>query len=263
MNLELITNKVIALCKTTGSFIRQEAQKIKSGDIEEKGPHNFVTYVDRHSEKLLVDGLSGILPGSGFLAEEGHYGDTNHPFRWIIDPLDGTTNFIHGLPIYSISVALQEDEVTILGVVYEINRDECFYSWAGSPAYLNGKLIHVSSASSLPDSLLVTGFPYVHDADLDKFTDLLNTFIRQTHGIRRLGSAAADLGYVACGRFEGFYEYGLNPWDVAAGALIVRNAGGMVTDFKGEDNYLFGRELMASNSHIHSAMLDIIHRHFG
>lgn len=263
MNLELITAKVIDLCKSSGSFIRHEALKLKSSDIEEKGPHNFVTYVDRHSEKLLVEGLSGILPGSGFLAEEGHYSHENHSFRWIIDPLDGTTNFIHGLPVYSISVALQEDELTILGVVYEINRDECFYSWSGAPSYLNGKAIHVSPASSLLDSLLVTGFPYIHDTDLDKFTELLNSFIRQTHGIRRLGSAATDLGYVACGRFEGFYEYGLNPWDVAAGALIVRNAGGMITDFKGGDNYLHGRELVASNGHIHPAMLDNIGRFFG
>jgi myo-inositol-1(or 4)-monophosphatase len=262
MNLENIANRVVQLCLKNGTYIRQQLELLKANDIELKDEHNFVTYVDRKSEEMLVEELSLLLPGSGFIAEENQYGPAKSDLKWVIDPLDGTTNFIHGVPIFSISIALMEGNRVIIGVVHEINRKESFYSWEGSKAYLNGKEIRVSAAASLQDSLLVTGFPYSRDHILDQYVDLFKGFIKRTQDIRRLGSAAADLAYVASGRFEGFYEIGLSPWDVAAGAFLVRQAGGHVTDFQGGDDYIFGKSLVSSNNLVHSEMLEVIEKYF-
>ncbi len=168
--------------------------------------------------------------------------DTLH---WIIDPLDGTTNFIHGVPVYSISLALVKDGVVQSGVVYEISRDECFTAWKGGGAYLNGTRIHVSETNSLAQSLLATGFPYYDFKRIQDYLALLHDLMKSTHGLRRLGSAAVDLAYVSCGRFEGFFEYGLSPWDVAAGVILVTEAGGQVTDFNGGEKYIFGHQIVA------------------
>lgn len=263
MNLEHITKKVCALAREVGILIEHQAKVMVADDIQEKGNHNFVTYIDRMAEEKLVDQLQRILPQAGFLAEEGHTSEGTSEFRWVIDPLDGTTNFIHGIPFFSVSIALMRSDKAIAGVVYEINRKECFYSWEGAPAYLNGETIRVSPASSLKDSLLVTGFPYDEAGKLEEYLAIFRDFTFQSRGLRRLGSAAADLAYVASGRFEGFYEYGLNPWDVAAGSFLVQQAGGRVTDFKGGTDYIYGRELLSSNGIIHSSMQEVIRRHFG
>jgi myo-inositol-1(or 4)-monophosphatase len=262
MNLENITNQVVRLCLQNGAYIMQELKVLKSKDIEQKDEHNFVTYVDRKSEEMLVEELSRLVPGSGFIAEEGIYGPAGADLKWVIDPLDGTTNFIHGVPVFSISIALMQEEEIILGVVHEINRSENFYSWKGGKAYLDGKKITVSAASRLQDSLLVTGFPYSRDYILDQYVDLFKGFIRRTQDLRRLGSAAADLAFVAAGRFEGFYEIGLSPWDVAAGSFLVKQAGGLVTDFKGGDDYIFGKSLVSSNSLVHQEMLEVVQLYF-
>ncbi len=239
MNLENITGQVVSLCLKNAAYISKQLELLKAKDIELKDEHNFVTYVDRKSEEMLVEELSRLVPGSGFIAEEGKYGSEGADLKWVIDPLDGTTNFIHGVPIFSISVALMQEDQVILGVVHEINRSESFYSWQGGKAYLNGKEIRVSPAGRLHDSLLVTGFPYRRDDILDRYVDLFKGFIKKTQDLRRLGSAAADLAFVAAGRFEGFYEIGLSPWDVAAGSFLVKQAGGRVTDFNGGDDYHF------------------------
>jgi myo-inositol-1(or 4)-monophosphatase len=262
MNLENITGQVISLCLKNAEYIKQQLELLKAKDIELKDEHNFVTYVDRKSEEMLVEELSRLVPGSGFIAEEGKYGPEGADLKWVIDPLDGTTNFIHGVPIFSISVALMQDDRIILGVVHEINRSESFYSWQGGKAYLNGKEIRVSPASRLHDSLLVTGFPYKRDDILDRYVDLFKGFIKKTQDLRRLGSAAADLAYVASGRFEGFYEIGLSPWDVAAGSFLVKQAGGQVTDFKGGDDYIFGKSLVSSNGLVHDEMLELVWLYF-
>ncbi|HEX2616257.1 MAG TPA: inositol monophosphatase family protein, partial [Flavobacteriales bacterium] len=182
--------------------------------------------------------------------------------NWIIDPLDGTTNFVHGIPCYCTSVALVRGEEVLIGVVLEVTRNECFSAWKGGGAYLNGKRIHVSQRGQLLDSLLATGFPYDDFAYESAYMDLLRDLMHRSRGIRRLGSAAADLAYVAAGRFEAFYEYGLNAWDVAAGILLVLEAGGRVSDFREGDRFLFGEEIVASNGHIHREMLDVIERSF-
>ena len=261
MNLEKITRQVIDLCIITGGFIQEEVHKLRTSDIETKSVNNFVTYVDKTSEIRLMEGLSGILPETGFIAEESPLLKTKE-LNWIIDPLDGTTNFIHGIPIFSISIALMDTTEVLLGVVLEVNLKECFYTWKGAPSYLNGKPINVSSALSVKDSLFATGFPYYDYGRLDDYLDFFRFLMQNSRGIRRLGSAAADLAYVACGRFDGFYEYGLSPWDVAAGIILVKNAGGIVTDFTGGTNFIFGKELVATNSFIHPEFMDVLKKSF-
>jgi len=263
MNLETITKQVVSLSKTVGNFINNEVDKLNKADIEEKGIHNLVTYVDKESEKRLVEKLGIILPEAGFIAEEDDTLKRSSKLNWVIDPLDGTTNFIHGIPIYSISIALLDGDEIILGVVYEINLQECFYAWKDSPAFLNDKEIYVSNTINLNDSLIATGFPYYDYSKLDSYLELLKDLMQSTRGVRRLGSAAVDLAYVACGRFELFYEYGLQSWDVAAGVLIVKQAGGQVTDFEGNNNYVFGKQLIASNKHTHDEFTKKINQYFG
>ena len=193
-----------------------------------------------------MEGLRKILPEAGFITEEGMVQQTDsQEFAWIIDPVDGTTNYMHGLPVFAISIALQQNDKIISGVVYEINRDECFTAWLNGGAYLNEKPIKVSSAKYLKDSLIATGFPYYDFELMDNYINILKELMRKSHGLRRFGAAAVDLAYTACGRFEGFFEYNLKPWDVAAGTLIVQEAGGKVTDFKGGEDFVFGRELIA------------------
>jgi myo-inositol-1(or 4)-monophosphatase len=262
MNLQTLCQNVCDLSKQVGAFIKAERNNFLSTSVEVKGRNDFVSHVDKTSEKKLIEGLSILLPESGFIAEEGTSTKKGDLYNWIIDPLDGTTNFIHGVPCFSISIGLMRGDELIMGVVYEINLDECFYAWENSKAFLNGKEIHVSAAPTLADSLLATGFPYYDYGRMDEYLELFKYFMKNTHGLRRLGSAATDLAYVACGRFEGFYEYGLQPWDVAAGAFIVQQAGGKVTDFKGKNNYIFGKELAAGNSIFFDEFLKAIQTHF-
>ncbi len=262
LDLEKIYKEVEELTIDTGNFIQKEEKNIRTGDIEVKGLHNFVTYVDKQAEQKLVEGLLKILPESGFIVEEETISKKGEQYNWVIDPLDGTTNFIHGLPCYSISIGLMHDSEVVLGIIYDISQKECFHAVKDKPSYLNDKIIKVSPAPELSDSLIATGFPYYDYGKLDKYMEVLKYFMKKTHGVRRLGSAAIDLAYVACGRFEGFYEYGLNPWDVAAGAFIVQQAGGKVSDFNGTDNYIFGKEIIASNSFIFDDILSSIKKYF-
>lgn len=261
MNLKDITQQVIALSLECGAFIRKEAETFDYEHVEIKGKNDLVSYVDKETEATMVERLKEILPEAGFITEEGTEEHTDADFHWIIDPLDGTTNFIHGLPIYSTSIALAQGKEVVSGVVYDIGRDDCFHAYKGGGAFCNRKPIHCSNLPTLSDSLLATGFPY-HDFErMNEYLTILNELMKNAHGLRRLGSAAIDLVYVGMGRYEGYFEYNLNPWDIAAGALIVQEAGGKVTDFKGGDNYLFGREILAANT-IHEEMLAIIKKHW-
>ncbi|MCB0494815.1 MAG: inositol monophosphatase [Cyclobacteriaceae bacterium] len=244
--LEKIGADAKVLVKEVGAFIKEQSGKFNIERIEEKGLNDLVSYVDKEAEQKLVNGLKKVLPEAGFITEEGTASFTNEVYKWIIDPLDGTTNFMHGLPVFSISVALLFEDELVLGIVYEINKDELFYAHKGGGAWLNDQKISVSSIAGLNRSLLATGFPYYNFDRLETYIEMLKHFMKHTHGLRRMGSAAVDLAYVACGRFEGFFEYNLNPWDVAGGAFIVKEAGGTVTDFKGEDNFLFGKSIVAA-----------------
>jgi len=259
MNYKNICESVGKIARSTGLFIKEERQNATL-NIESKGSNDFVTHIDKASERRIVDGLKKLLPEAGFIAEEGTEDVRGDKFNWIIDPIDGTTNFIHGLYPYAISIALMEEDKMVVGVVYEVGLDECFYSWKGGEAYLNGNVIEVSKASTVADSLVATGFPYSNFSRMEGFKESLDYFMMNSHGLRRLGSAATDLVYVACGRFESFYEYDLKPWDVAAGAFIVQQAGGKVCDFSKGDNYIFGREIIASNKATFAEFSDAIYK---
>ncbi len=261
-NISHIHTQTEQLIRKVGDFICAESAHFSSDKIEYKGKNNLVSYVDKTAEKMLVTGCSDILPNCGFINEEtGEHKGTND-FVWIIDPLDGTTNFTHGLPVYAISVALQQKEETILGFVYYMSMNEMFSAIKGQGAFLNGKQIFVSERNNIGDSLIATGFPYMDFAWMDEYIETLKAFLRASQGMRRMGSAAIDLAYVACGRFEGFWENKLSAWDVAAGVLLVEEAGGKVTDFLGGNNYLFGKQIIASNRKIHAEMRKIIMKQF-
>ncbi len=262
MDLQQICNDVCTLSKEVGSFIRAEQIKITSASIETKSENSLVTYVDKTAEKKIVEKLKELIPGCGFITEEETASHTNEDYIWIIDPLDGTTNFIHGIPCYCVSIGLMHKQKLVLGVIYEPNMDECFYSWEGANAFMNGKQIHVSKTTKLKNSLVATGFPYYDYEQSDEYIDLLKHLMKNCRGLRRIGSAAVDLAYVACGRFDSFYEYSLNPWDVAAGAFIVQQAGGKVTDFSGGNNFLFGKEIIASGNAVQNEMLKTIGQFF-
>ena len=256
MNLRHITQQTCQIAIDTGAFLRNEILKLKSSDIEMKSFNNFVTYVDRESEARIMDRLGKLLPGSGFIAEESPDLGIGE-LTWVIDPLDGTTNYIHGVPMYCVSIGLMQHAKIIAGVVYEVNLNECFYTWENSPSFKNGEVIHVSKTAKIAGSLFATGFPYHDYGRMEDYIDIFRYLMQHSRGIRRLGSAAADLAYVAAGRYDGFYEYGLSPWDVTAGLLLVKNAGGRVSDFAGGENYIFGKEIIASNTLIHNEFQDL------
>jgi myo-inositol-1(or 4)-monophosphatase len=262
MNLEKITLAVCKLCEETGAFIMEEGRRFTQEDIREKSHANFVTYVDVESEQRLKEGLARLIPGCGFIAEESQ-SQIEGIYTWVIDPLDGTTNFIHGIPVFCISVGLLFEGRIIAGVIFELGQQEMFYTWEGSPSWLNNQVIRVSETSRINDTLLATGFPYYDYSRLDDYLNLFKFLMKSSRGVRRLGSAAADLAYVACGRVDGFYEYGLHPWDVAAGSLLVINAGGKVYDFNQENNYLFQKEIIATNAQIFDRFNELFVEHFG
>ena len=261
---ELLCAQACTLVQSVGEFIRHEIGRVSTEQVSDKSLNNLVSYVDRTAEQQLVAGLQQLLPHSQVLAEEGTtVAPTDSPYTWVIDPLDGTTNFVHQLPFFSISVALQRNDTLIMGIVYEVVRGELFCAWEGSAAYLNGRAIGVSATADLKDSLLATGFPYYQFAQADQYLALFGELMRQTRGIRRLGSAALDLAYTACGRFDAYFEYNLQPWDVAAGAFIVQQAGGTVTDFAGGNTFANGKSILASNAALHNTLQTTIKRHFG
>ncbi len=256
-DIKKICEETVKIARETGQFVKQYRLENKP-TVETKGRNDFVTQIDKASEQKLVEALGKLLPESGFIAEENTSEKVGSVYNWIIDPIDGTTNFIHGLYPYAISIALKENDKIVAGVVYEMGMDECFYAWEGGPAYLNGQEIHVSETSDVASSLIATGFPYTNYSLIANFMETLDFFMKNSHGLRRLGSAAADLAYVACGRFDAFYEYNLKSWDVAAGAFIIQRAGGKVCDFKEGDDYLFGGEIVATNSNMSAEMRDVI-----
>lgn len=253
----------LPLIKEVGAFLRSEVKNFDRAVIDLKSQNQLVSYVDITAEKRLVEGLLKLTPDAGFVTEEATVARNRRAgIVWIVDPLDGTTNFVHGIPVFSISVGLMMDGKLCGGIVYEINLDECFYAWEGGQAFCNEKEIHVSKALTLEDSLIATGFPYYDYEQMEEYLNLLKVLMKGTRGLRRLGSAAVDLAYVACGRFDAFFEYGLAAWDVAAGAFIVQQAGGKVCDFSGGENFLFGKEIVASQPRVSKEFLNLVRHHF-
>lgn len=263
MNYKNLCFQVQEIARETGSFIREEGKKITISDIEYKGITSLVTYVDKTAEARIVSALKILIPDSGFVAEEGTADSNNEKYTWIIDPLDGTTNFIHGIAPHSVSIGLKENDKLVLGVVYEVKSDEMFYAWKDSAAYLNGQEIKVSSNSRSEHALIGTGFPYYDFDRVDDYIATMKYLMKNTRGLRRLGSAAVDLAYVAAGRFDAFFEHALHAWDVAAGVFIIQQAGGKVTDFNGGDNWLFGGEIIAASNNFFDEFYSIVNRNLG
>ena len=229
-----------------------------SRKVHYKGTVDLVTNFDRQSQGLICQELSSRFPGHDFLAEEGINEQRGSEYCWIIDPLDGTTNYAHHFPVFSVSIALEYRKEIILGVVYDPMRDEMFSAFKGGGAFLNGKKVKVSSINVLNQSLLATGFPYdIRETEVNNI-DHFSNFALRTQAVRRCGSAALDLCYVGCSRFDGFWELKLHPWDVAAGSLIVQEAGGVVSDFKNGSLNIFGTEVLASNGKIHEEMINVL-----
>jgi myo-inositol-1(or 4)-monophosphatase len=261
MNLKNITQLLIDCIIDVGEYIKSERLQFSYSDVEIKGLNDLVSYVDKESERMLVQKLSNILPKAGFVTEENTKNE-NQDYNWIIDPLDGTTNFIHGIPHFAISVALEFKGEIIIGVVYEINRKECFSAFLNGGAFLNGEKISVSNREHLSESVIATGFPIYNFSKIDSYIQTLIFLMKNTHGIRRMGAASLDLCYVACGRMDAFFEYNLKPWDVAAGSLIIKESGGKVFDFRGENNWLYGAEIVATNSKIKEEFENVIKLNF-
>ncbi|MCB9342789.1 MAG: inositol monophosphatase [Lewinellaceae bacterium] len=262
-DLEQICRRACAAVQETADFIKGEAGKVSGDQIEEKFLNGLVSYVDRTAEKMLVEHLSAILPGSTFITEEETVSQSaGNELEWIIDPLDGTTNFLYGLPQYSVSVALRVAGDLVIGIVHHVPQGEIFYAWKGGGAWCNGQPISVSKRSEMSQALIATGFPYHNFDRAEGWFAAIRKYMENCRGLRRFGSAALDLAWVACGRFEVFFEYGLNDWDVAAGVVLVEEAGGKVSDFSGGASYLPRRELLASNEKVFEAALEVVKSSF-
>lgn len=264
-DLVRLLSDAVEVIRPVGQFLLQ--QQVSESQVETKSLNSLVSHVDKQAEAQLVDGLSRILPEAGFLAEEGSgQGTRNHRFRWVVDPLDGTTNLIHGLPVFCVSVALVDGDQPILAVVYNPNRDECFTATHGGGAHLNGASIRCSPGQHMADALVATGVPHWDFTRMDEYLQALTAYAKGSRGLRRMGSAAIDLAYVACGRFDVFFEYSLQPWDIAAGLLLVQEAGGMTCDFQGRDDaegLLSGKETFAAAPGIHAEAFAVIRSAFG
>ncbi len=263
MNYRELCFQVQNIARETGGFIRQEQAKITAKNIEFKSVSSLVTYVDKTAEKRIVEALKKLIPESGFVAEEGTADSNNEKHTWFVDPLDGTTNYIHGLSPHSVSIALMEENKLVIGVVYEVGANEMFYAWKDSPAYLNGNEIKVATRSKSADALIATGFPYYDFDRVDDYIEAMKVLMKTTRGIRRFGSAAADLAYIAAGRFDAFYEHALHAWDVAAGVFILQQAGGLTSDFNGGENWLFGGEIISSSQNYFEEFYSIINKALG
>lgn len=257
-SLDILCHAVQQIARQGGAFLKEERKKFDLSKVEEKSAHNYVSYVDKASEKRLVAALSELLPEAGFLTEEETIADAHKEYTWIIDPLDGTTNYIHDMAPYCVSIALCRGKELLLGVVYEVCRDECFYAVKGGQPYLNGEAIRVSDCNELKNAFIALGFPYNSKAYKPIALQLIDRLYGHTGGSRLLGSAAVEICYVACGRFEGRIEAYLGTWDIAAAALILQQAGGKISDFEGGDNWFSGDQTVASNGYLHNLLLELL-----
>jgi myo-inositol-1(or 4)-monophosphatase len=241
------------------NFISQELEHFNSDKIEYKGSDNdLVSYVDKETEKILVEELQKLLPQAGFVTEEQTVAQSTAGLVWVIDPLDGTTNFMHQLAPYSVSIALMLNKEVLLGVVHEVAHNQSFYAWKNGGAWCNEKKIHVSTKEKLAQSLVVVGFPYKMGTYKEAYFQIINKVVENSLGLRRLGSAAADLAYVACGKLDAYIEFNINIWDMAAGLIILEEAGGCLSDFNNQHNQRMGQRILATNQKIHAELLEIV-----
>jgi myo-inositol-1(or 4)-monophosphatase len=254
-------NIAVKAARRAGSVINRASFDLDKLTIEQKGQNNFVSEVDRAAEQAIIQVLKEAYPQHSILAEESGLTESNSEYQWIIDPLDGTTNFLHGFPQYCISIALAVKGTVQHGVIFDPVRNELFTASKGAGAFLNDRRIRVSKTLNIKDALLGTGFPYREFAHFDRYLAIFKDMTQKSAGIRRPGAAALDLAYVACGRFDGFWERGLSPWDVAAGGLMVQEAGGLISDFSGEGNWLHDGSVISGTPKVFAPMLAIIQSH--
>jgi len=255
MELVVLTQGVCEVAKQAGAYIRNERSKFSLTSVERKHAHDYVSYVDKGSEQLIVSALRQLLPEAGFITEEGTTGDDGcAELTWVVDPLDGTTNFIHQYAPYAVSIALLQGHEVLLGVVYEICHNECYYAWQGGGAYMDGTPLHVSN-QPLNDALLCLQLPYNSDAYKPVIKHLIDGLYGNVGSIRMCGSAAMALCYVAAGRYDGYAEQYIGQWDFMAGALIVKEAGGTVTNYAGDADFAPGNSVVATNGLFHQDLL--------
>jgi myo-inositol-1(or 4)-monophosphatase len=250
---------IIQISKEAGELIKNAFGKQHS-IVYKTNELNLVTETDKASEKLITDFIRKKYPSHGIVAEEGSEFNKSAEYLWVIDPLDGTTNFAHGLPIFSVSIGLQKNGETIAGVVYDVMRDVIYSAEIGSGSFKNGRKINVSNNKDLGLSVLVTGFPYNVKDNPDKCYERFIAYLKEARAIRRLGSAAIDFCYVASGVFDGFWEVSLHPWDICAGKLIIEEAGGLVTDFDGNEIDIYSKRILATNCLVHQQMIEVMKR---
>lgn len=255
--MEDLCQKVMKIARDVGNYLKTEQQLFNKRDIELKGSRNYVTYIDKEAENRLIGRLQEILPESGFLAEEETVEFMDKEYTWIIDPLDGTTNYVHGDTPYSVSIALKHKNNIVLGVVYDPLADQMFSATSKDNAFLNGNKLHISSHATLKNAYIGFGIPYKLDERGEQILRNAADHFRNT-SFRIKGSAALEICYVAAGKSDTYFHSGLSPWDVAAGAFILECAGGKCTDFSGGNNYLFGREMVATNGFIHEEIMKYI-----
>lgn len=260
MEGQQLAGLIAEACREAGQFIRNEFGRTVLVHAEEKSHNSLVSRVDREAEQMLVVRLSSLVPGAGFLTEEETSGrlTERHGLVWVIDPLDGTTNFLYGIPAIAVSVALKQDDITVAGCVYDIMQDKAYTAWRGGGAWLEGHRLEVSRRTSLSGGLVATGFPYEAGDFLPRQMRALEYFIVHTRGVRRLGSAALDLAYVAAGNFDLYFEFSLSEWDTAAGMLLVREAGGVCSDLGGDKTYNRGEEILACSPQVFEEALAVI-----
>jgi len=252
-----------AAAREAGALLRRRFLARDPVRVEQKGLHDFVTEADREAERTVIGRLRERFPDHAIMSEEAAPTTQPAAYRWIVDPLDGTTNFIHGVPTFAVSLALEDPAGLLVAATYDALRDELFHARRGEGAYLNGEPIRCAEPAATKEALIATGFPFRELSRVREYLAAFEAFIRTTAGLRRAGSASIDLAYVACGRYDGFWEMGLSPWDLAAGALLVREAGGVVTDLIGGDTCLDSGDVVAAGARLHATMLDVTRRSFG